>query len=309
MSSDGSDEFVELIKHHFEDDPFFVKIKTINKKDIFFNVYNKLSPTDISNDFNDGEPYEVCLNVILSYVDKKIFIEYLNQCGIRNGGSIFLNKIKLFASNYGFKSIELDDASEFYVYFLENGEIKREINISLMNYKILKEGKTWYGKHGYENEYYLSHKSEINEYIHKSIGEVLKNHINKIKEVQKVIQKLVRLDSIKFHRVDKISKYLNIREFQIDHWNKNNIYNQYVDELKKSLSRFGIGDDIENISISELMDIFYNYFKIKCKDNKCEEQSFDDVIIIKDNIEDFYNLLLFDLDLNESKLQTWKLYI
>ena len=206
----------------------------------------------------------------------------------------------------------LDDASELYIYFITDNEIQDEVAISLRSFKLLKDGTTWYGKYGYQNEYYLQHRNEIIEYIHQPLQKLLKNHIKKVKETQQCIQKLVRFESNHFYQ---IPKYINTREFQYNYFRKQEeMYSELFHYFKKyiveTIEMIQLDDNtIESMTLSELMNQIQTYLNTKCTHNQCHIDLLENVNKIKKMIKEFYQLFLFDLDLIESKIEHWILHV
>lgn len=86
----------------------------------------------------------ICMLTEFSISDDNIFISALHKCeGV--SGSIMLDKIELFARNFGVKTISLNDASNI---IIEECDVK----ISLQVLYLLTAGMSWYNSKGYVDE-------------------------------------------------------------------------------------------------------------------------------------------------------------
>ncbi len=166
----------QIIRSHFDSENFVIIQDTVNKEwgNMYIKIYNPLSPNKEKDD--KEHPYELCLNIFVDNKDKYIHIEYLNKCGIHNGGIFFINKVIYFAKKYEYRKITLEDASILYIYAKDkDGTIKEEIDIPLGEFKYLKEGISWYGKLGFTNDEYESKKGDILMFIQQPLSNVVKN--------------------------------------------------------------------------------------------------------------------------------------
>jgi hypothetical protein len=253
----------EIIRSHFDSQKFIITQKVVTEwGNMFIKIYNPLSPNKEKDDVE--HPYEICLDIFLDTKAKKIHIEYLNKCGIHNGGIFFINKVIDFAKKYGYQKISLEDASALYIYAKENdGTIVEEINIPLASFKYLKEGISWYGKLGFTNDAYESKKGDILRFIHQPLSNV-------VKWMKEDCNKLGRLVG----------------------------YCELVNQLEDKISFLK-----ENPStVSDLFTSFEKYLKENCKNNEFLASNMElkqNVYTIKKLTEFFYTVMANRLSLRD----------
>lgn len=271
----------EIINSHFDSEKFLIIQKELVKgRSLSIKIYNPLSP---NKDEDQDQPYELCLYLFIDNLEKDIVIEYLTNCGVKNGGTIFVQKVIDFGRINGYKKIILEDDSVMPIYGKDkDGNIKETIDISLGKFKYLKEGISWYGKLGFSNKIYEEHKDSMLEFINNKLTNIIASTIeSNIYSVMRIIDMdyLVGIDT------GISSKYPIRHFFNIE---KSSI----ISSIRKKIYFVDITEDM---TLSELFKSFEKFLK-------SNNQFLEDDIETRENIKHIQLLTEYFFNIMSNKL-------
>lgn len=180
-----------------------------------------------------------------------------SKCSDHKGsGTKNINNIIKFGQRYGYDLFELHDASSLDFKFLPD----RDIEISLSLFKFLTNGNTWYSQFGFENENTIGFKPYILHFINNTFSSLFSN-------ISQVIDKKSK-ESYQDETKVKEAKSFIQRELQ-----------GFISSISM-LPNLSESISIET-NINDCFKILVEYLYIICPHNKCPEDQYHTIRMIK----------------------------
>jgi hypothetical protein len=279
----------DIINSHFESEKFLIIQKELAKgRSLSIKIYNPLSP---NKEKDEERPFDLCLDLFIDNLEKYIDIEYLTNCGINNGGTLFVKKVIDFAKKNEYKKIILEDDSFINIHSKDkDGNIINTFEIPFGKFKYLKDGISWYGKLGFTNKLYERSKEDILKFINQPlvniVESVIHSNINSI-------ERLINLEYIGIESGISIESIESLK--RLFYMDKHNI----ISSMREKISFVDIA---ENMKLCELFKYFENFLKTACKNNEFledDKKTKENVRNIIHITEYLYNVMANKLSLGD----------